>query len=402
MKSFISFCNQLYLLFAYKVKMKDIRKRPQILPSLIFLCMVLAVAFRKKSLLEVDQISRTKEFRKFFNVQRKMVVSPLQNRTVFILKYVKSMFCNGVSDSTIVRSLFGFDFVPLRRYLKVIYLKAKQKGLCKVNVCGRDLRVGCIDGSQFGVFYGCVLFIVGQTDLFLDIEPAKNKGKELPASRELMEKTYKEYGDGFLDLILFDGLYADKKTINLCLSHNSDVLIKTDEESLNIINDAKGLFKQWKDFPKIEYKKGFDTKRMCEYEIWASDGFTFNFVDKPMKVANIKEKYVKKEQEVSFWVLCTALSLNSEQLRELAHIRWEIENNGFKQLNNQTHCDHVYTHFSHSFEALMLMLFIGWNLFALFSLGENLTEDYKGVKITYGFISELLKISFFTEYADSS
>jgi hypothetical protein len=47
----------------------------------------------------------------------------------------------------------------------------------------------------------------------------------------------------------------------------------------------------------------------------------------------------------------------------------------------------------------MLMLFIGWNLFALFSLSENIKEDYQVVKITYGFISELLKISFFTEYA---
>jgi hypothetical protein len=30
------------------------------------------------------------------------------------------------------------------------------------------------------------------------------------------------------------------------------------------------------------------------------------------------------------------------------------------------------------------------------------TEDYEGVKITYGFISELLKISFFTEYGHVS
>ena len=94
----------------------------------------------------------------------------------------------------LLRSLLGFDFVPLRN-LKMIYLTAKQQGLCQVSVCGRDLRVGCRDGSQCGAFYGSVLFIVGQTDLFLDIEPAKNK-TELPASREFLEKTYKEYGAG--------------------------------------------------------------------------------------------------------------------------------------------------------------------------------------------------------------
>jgi len=150
--------------------MKDLRKSPRIFPSLIFLCIVLAVAFRKKSMLEIDQISRTKEFRRFFNVQRKMVVS----------------------DSTIFRSLCCFDFVPLRRYPKTIYLKVKQKGLCKVSVWGRELRLGCVDGSQFGTFYGSVFMLIGETDLFLDIEVTENKGKELPASRALIERVYHE------------------------------------------------------------------------------------------------------------------------------------------------------------------------------------------------------------------
>jgi hypothetical protein len=362
--------------------MKDLRKRPVILPSLIFLCIILAVALRKKSMLQVDQISRTKEFRRFFKAPKKMVVS----------------------DSTIYRSLLSFDFFPLRRYLKTIYLKSKQKGLCKVSVFGRELSVGCIDGSQFGVFYGSVFFMIGETDLFLDIEVTENKGKELPASRALMERVYKDYSDGFVDIILFDGLYADKKSITMALSHGSDVLIKTDEESLSIIKDAKGLFEKWEELPSIEHKKGFDIDRMCDYEIWCCDGFTFKGVFKSMKVAHIKEEYVKKKQQADFWVLCTDESLTMEQLRELAHIRWEIENNGFKQLNDQTNCDHVYTHDAHSFESLMLMLFIGWNLFALFSLEENITQDYKGVKITSRRLSgsELLKISFFTEYADSS
>ena len=377
---FISFCNQLYLLFAYKVKMKDLRKSPRILPSLIFFCIVLAVALRKKSMLEIDQISRTKAVRNFFKVQRKMVVS----------------------DSTIFRSLSSFDFVPLHRYLKTIYLKAKQKGLCKVDVCGRELRLGCVDGSQFGTFYGSVFMLIGETDLFLDIEATENKGKELPASRALIERVYHDYSAGFVDLILFDGLYADKKTINMTVEHGSDVLIKTDEESLSIIKDAKGLFENWQEIHGVFYKKGFDIERMCDYEIWCSDGFTFNGVFKSMTVAHIQERYIKNELQADFWVLCTDESLNMSHLRELGHIRWEIENNGFKQLNSQTNCDHVYTHLSHSFLALMLILFIGWNLFALFSLSENLTEDYEGVKITYGFISELLKISFFTEYADSS
>jgi len=61
--------------------------------------------------------------------------------------------------------------------------------------------------------------------------------------------------DRFVDLILFDGLYADKKTINLAVEQGSDVLIKTDEESLSIIKDAKGLFENWREIKGVFYTK---------------------------------------------------------------------------------------------------------------------------------------------------
>jgi len=58
--------------------------------------------------------------------------------------------------------------------------------------------------------------------------------------------------------------------------------------------------------------------------------------------------YIKKDRHEDFWVLCTDESLSGLQLRELGHIRWRIENNGFKQLDEQTNCDHVYTHDAHT------------------------------------------------------
>jgi len=88
---------------------------------------------------------------------------------------------------------------------------------------------------------------------------------------------------------------------------------------------------------------------------------------------------------------------NGEQLRELGHIRWRIENNGFKQLNAQTNCDHVYTHDAHSFEALMLLIFISWNLLLLFNL-EDIRGGYEEVKWTMDFLSFLLLLSFYMKY----
>ena len=45
----------------------------------------------------------------------------------------------------------------------------------------------------------------------------------------------------------------------------------------------------------------------------------------------------------------------------------------------------------------MLLIFIVWNLLLLFNL-EDIREGYEEVKWTLDFLSELLLLSFYTEY----
>jgi len=264
-------------------------------------------------------------------------------------------------------------------------------------MCGRKLKAACADGSMFGGFYGCVLQVLGEVNLLLDIEPTTGKGKELPTTRTLLQRAFQEYGPGFVDLFLLDGLYKDKKTINLILSNESHVLVKTTETRLNIIQDANGLFTHWEKFPGVEYQKGFDVDRLCEYQVWSCGSFQLWGVKSSIKVAHVTEDYIKKEKHEDFWVLSTDESLSGLQMREGGHIRWRIENNGFKELDEQTNCDHVYTHDAHTFLALMLMIFIGWDLLLLFNL-EGIRKGYKYVKWTLDFLSELLKTDFCIEY----
>jgi hypothetical protein len=372
---FFTFANISYTIYAAKSNMKDGRKEPQISPSVIFLSLILMVLFKKRSLLKLDQFMRTPAARRFLGRDKPVAVS----------------------DSTISRSLSTYSLSPLRKYLKSIYIRANGDGKCKIDVCGRKLKAACVDGSMFGGFYGCVLQSLGAANLLLDIERTTGKGKELPTTRKLLERVFHDYGDGFVDLFLLDALYKDKKTINLILSHQSHVLIKTEETRLCIIKDADGLFTHWEDDPGVEHIKGLDIDRMCQYELWSCGGFYHSGVDKTMKVAHVTEDYIKEDRHEDFWVLCTDESLFGLQMRELGHIRWRIENNGFKALDEQTNCDHVYTHDSHTFEALMLMLFIGWNLLLLFDL-EDVRKGYEQAKWTLDFLSELLLMWFYVEY----
>ena len=193
------------------------------------------------------------------------------------------------------------------------------------------------------------------------------------------------------------GLYKDKKTINLILSKESHALIKTTETRLDIIKDANGLFTYWEKFPGVDYQKGLDIDRMCEYQVWSCGSFQLWGVKCNIKVAHVTEDYIKEEKHEDFWVLSTDESLSGLQMREGGHVRWTIENNGFKALDEQTNCDHVYTHDAHTFEALMLMLFIGWNLLLLFDL-EDVRKGYENAKWTLDFLSELLLMWFYVEY----
>jgi hypothetical protein len=373
-KRFFTFANQLYTIFAAKSNMKDGRKSPQISPSVIFISLILLVLFKKRSLLSLDQFMRIDAAKRFIG----------RNTHV------------AVSDSTISRSLSTYSLPPLRSYLKSIYIRASHNGKCNIDVYGRKLKVACVDGSLFGKFYGCVLLSVGEANLMLDIEPTTGKGKESPTTRRLLDRAFNDYGDGFVDMILLDGLHANKKTINHIISHKSEVLIRTEEKKLSIIQDAEGLFRYSKEF-NVQYSEGLDMDRLCEYQIWSSGGFEFPGVERSMKVAHVKERYIKDNKREDFWVLSSDEGLSDFQMRELAHIRWHIENNGFKQLNEQTNCDHVYTHDVCSFCSLMLMLFIGWDLFVLFDL-EGIKNEYKYVKWTLGFLSELLLMNFYLEY----
>lgn len=369
---FIHFSNTFYSMFDIKSKVKDDRKSPQISPSVIFLNLLALVLFKKRSFLQLDQFMRTKQAKRFIGRDNKAVA---------------------VSDSTISRSLSTYHLEPLRCYIRTIYNRARHYGKCILDICGKKLRLACVDGSLFGKFYGCVFQSLGSADLLLDIEETTGKGKEIPTTRTLLERVFSRYGKGFVDIILFDPLYTDKHTINLVLSNNSHVLIKTEETTLKIIQDAESLFRGYKTHDYVNYISGFDSNRLCSYEIWYCDSFEFPGVTKTMSVSHIKESYVKSGDKKDYWVLCTDESLNGEQLRELSHARWTIENNGFKQLNAQTNCDHVYTHDGHSFLSLMLMIFIFWDLLLLFNL-EDIRREYPGVKWTFDFLSMLLLFAF--------
>jgi len=56
-------------------------------------------------------------------------------------------------------------------------------------------------------------------------------------------------------------------------------------------------------------------------------------IDTPLTVAKVEEGVIRTGEVLTFWVVTSASYLIPEELRELAHLRWDVENNGFKTAN---------------------------------------------------------------------
>jgi hypothetical protein len=72
----------------------------------------------------------------------------------------------------------------------------------------------------------------------------------------------------------------------------------------------------------------------------------------------VRERPLKAKQAgqtEGFWVLTTDATLWGEEIRELAHARWLIENLGFKATNAQAGSKLGYIHNSQVKETLLLL-----------------------------------------------
>ena len=367
---FQSFCENRFRFAHRAAGVQDHRAEVKIPASTVFSAVFLMGTMGWGSLLRCDQMLRTPIGHRWFG-----------NKTP------------AVSDSTMARSLEVMDLDTLRPTLLASYRIGVLAGASKCNLRHGKMRIGIIDGTGFGRFLASCFEIVGPSSLMVGIEPIEKRGKELPASHTLLRDLKCQLGPHFVDLILGDGLYFNAPFFNLCLSElQSDVLIKTEDATRLIIIDAMGLFRLNADFPgAITTASGTDALRMCTYEVMMADGFTLEGVEADLTVAWVKETHLRSGEITEFWVVTSAKTLTAEEMRELAHWRWDVENNGFKSLNQTVVTKRIYSHEAVASCAILLILFTVFNLLGLFLLWQADRLSYPRMKVTRLFRISLLR-----------
>lgn len=282
-------------------RIREHRKRPQIPLATALNCIVEMVPLGQTSLLELDQYARSPAVKAWHNVNRRMVVS----------------------DSTLERILGNIDLSEARVVLhRCVQVLEAEDALSVELSSGRSIRVGVVDGSNFGGFAGCAFAVAGMVATPVDIE-MHTKGKELRASRRLLCRIAHSFGTRIVDIVVGDGLYITKDHIMQCKEElGCEALIKTTEKGLSLIQDAQGLFTMAGEGTEgIEQASGLDSERGIKYKVTAAGGFPWDDLPCKFKVARVQEEKLKpkpgRDKYEVFWVITTDQSLSGPQMRQL-------------------------------------------------------------------------------------
>jgi hypothetical protein len=225
------------------------------------------------------------------------------------------------------------DRVALEKSMQEVGQKIRQAGMAGVSLGGKRRRVGVVDGTSLGGHLASVVMEVGEVASCLGLERIPKRGKELPVSLALIQSKTQS---NKLDYLLGDGLYACEEFWRVCSAEGVAGVVKTPEETLNILKDANGIFDAKERLEGVEFAEGTDAERNCTFRVWGVEDLPWSETQRLLKVVRVVETFFKGKFALEthrFWILSQDQSLSAVNLRELAHQRWFIENEGFKALN---------------------------------------------------------------------
>lgn len=259
---------------------------------------------------------------------------------------------------------------------------------CCPECCQRTLHTQTGDVVEYYHRYAVLQLVGRDLALMLDAEPIRPGEDELAASRRLLERVLDRYPRAF-DVVAGDALYANTEWFKFVLSRGKHALAVLKDNRPHLVEDARLLFGALP--ASLEEVVGNRRRRY-----WDSDRFTsWPELASQVRVVRSLETYTvrrqldKREEELtSDWMWVTTLPKAQAPTRavvDIGHDRWTIENQGFNELVNRWHADHVYKHHP----TAMLIFF----LFALLCLNVFLAFYRRNLKPAVRQASSMLHIA---------
>ena len=357
----------------------DIRMHPRIRLKDILISVFLMPYWGITALLRLDVHLRTPQMLRLFR-------SPKNKKVV-------------VSDTTITRVLTWLNPQDSRDALLAPLTTLNKEGLLQLRLApeGHSRRLGVIDGSQMGDHYLVATLLCGKVNYPVLTEPCKGRGHELKTTQYLLPIIHQLLGPAAPQLWLLDALYFNQSSFKTVRDQQAHLLIKysphEDEVDTklfrDVLEDAKALFAAPPSaaIDPVEESHGFDSKRWCS---WSMKKTSAEFAGYPVNIFLLVEDYPKKKKNAhtETWIITTDLTLDFDEAREAAHLRWQIENNEFKRLSHHAGTKRFYFKDPRPFFSMLRLFCLALAVFDAFFYILHRNEDaskalMQGCKFTW-------------------
>lgn len=315
-----------------------------------------------------------------------------------------------VSADTIGRVVDVLDSGSLRASQKMLYscmkrnkqLVAPSHGLIALALDGHESHCtynqhchGClerdIDGKiQYYHRNVTAQLIFDNFSFLVDAEEQCPGEGELAVAKRLYERVVRNYPRAF-DVVLSDALYTNAPFINMILDSGKHVVTVLKDERTNIHQQADFAFANCE--PSLSFENG-SKSFTCRDE----EDFRMPDVSRALRIVKSEESTTFKSQldsslhvRTNTWMWITSLPpirAGTRAVHALGHSRWSIENEGFNELTNRWHSDHIYKHSPGAIRNFFLLCMIAHNIFQCFykralkpALQKALTEVLVSLKV---------------------
>ncbi|MCK5804823.1 MAG: transposase [Lentisphaeria bacterium] len=292
---------------------------------------------------------------------------------------------------------------PLPGGLRVLILDGHEVGASYLRNCkdcySREVKHGDEVRTQYYHRYVMAYLLCEGGSVLLDVE-MQSKGKgEIDAAMRLLERLQEKCPRAF-NVVAGDALYLDPGLCRLVLGYGKDFIAVLKNENRDLIKDFRGLI-DFGDAATVDFQYN---GRQCHchdiegFGSWSQLGSEVRVVSSEETRTVRRQLTKEKETLTSEWLWATSLSkdkANTRTIVRLGHGRWDIENQGFNELVNQWHADHIYHHDVNAIVAILLLLYLVYNLFHVWldrALKPQLREKYTALHF-----ARLLKAEFYHE-----
>jgi len=347
---------------------RDARRRPQIAGRAIVRALAVLFLSRRGSLNALEQSRPSRFWPRWLGQEMPSADSLGRVGALMNVDDVRALFQQIYSRLKRMKALQPPSHGLMLAVVDGHETTASRKRCCP-SCCQRVVHLQDRDVMEYYHRYA-VLRLVGQDlSLMLDAEPVSPGEDELAASRRLLERVLEMYPRAF-DVVAGDALYANTEWFRFLLSRGKHALAVLKDNRPNLIADARTLFGA---LPASAAESISHLRRRW----WDVDRFTSwpelapqVRVVRSLETRTVRRQLDKQEEELtSDWLWVTTLPkplASTQAVVDMGHNRWTIENQGFNELANRWHADHVYKHHPAALLIFLLLALLCLNVFQAF------------------------------------